>query len=303
MTYLVWSGSRWIALAGAPAMTMTSSTTTPPPASTLTLTASLDPSSTIVILNATLAPALPAGASLIFQYATSSTAANADWRSIPPYGSTAALHARDTARTIYYRALFSGFNALAPAVSNIASIAPAALTTRSASLTCTATRSYTGSKVLRGAYATTRCYHGQFDSTFGNQWSALWFPPLPHPQAPAEITRATLHLTRIDGIGYNGKVRIGLHNAKDPTYLPAALASSSFAEFTAVRNDGVIDQPASYTFTAAQRTALQQWLSVVGNAPRIMIGPPTSPRNASPDYHAYHGGTSPRLSLVYTAIT
>ena len=93
----------------------------------------------------------------------------------------------------------------------------------------TSSRSYKSNGALRADYATNdRCYYGYYDSSNGNQRSAVWFSDWYNPNATDtwdrinnaySLTGAYVYIKRGSSAGApnNGTVRIGIHENNDVT--------------------------------------------------------------------------------------
>lgn len=201
-----------------------------------------------------------------------------------------------TLGTYKFRARYGGSGSWVASTSAEKSVSnTAASTNKTWSGYATSTRSYNGDGDLRSDYGDSRCYHGYYSSTQGQQRSALWFS-IPSEIKNSNVTKVTLRLTRIGSLG-DSSVTISAGTHTDST------VRSTWGAITGKATG--VDTFAGSAWSSADKTSTYTLSSAIhakfeAGAKGILLGPSSS------NYCAFHGvaGVSssekPYLTIEYT---
>jgi len=182
----------------------------------------------------------------------------------------------------------------------------------------TSSRSYKSNGALRADFATNdRCYYGYYDSTNGNQRSAVWFSDWYNPNATDtwdrinnaySLTGAYVYVKRGNSAGAsaNSNVRIGIHENSDVTNSWTTLTENGVA--TSLQTFVLDHDQASGTFpTGADVTAAFRPYTTKNSASSIYgitIGPGSSSSYVAANYGWLYGANvtgQPYITFVVQA--
>ena len=182
----------------------------------------------------------------------------------------------------------------------------------------TSSRSYKSNGALRADYATNdRCYYGYYDSSNGNQRSAVWFSDWYNPNATDtwdrinnaySLTGAYVYIKRGSSAGAssNGTVRIGIHENNDVTNSWTTLTENGVAtnlqSFTLDHDQANGTFPTGADVTTAFRpyTTKNSESSIYG----ITVGPGSSSSYVAANYGWLYGANvtgQPYITFVVQA--
>lgn len=174
----------------------------------------------------------------------------------------------------------------------------AAATNKTWSGYASTSRSYKGDTTLRDDYYDSRCYHGYYSSTQGDQRSAVWFS-VPSEVNGSNVTAVKIRLTRIGSLGDSSVlIACGYHKDTNPPSDWDNIDGRSSYNADTFTGDAwsSADNTTTYTLSSAIHAGFE------AGAKGLTFGPSTG----SADYCAFHGvvGVSssekPYLTIEYT---